>query len=183
MNKRAAKKIKTQQINRYINELKKVLEKEGLTKVLETELTKARLEISSIKHKRVKPFLKETTKLISFNLINIPKIIKSKQKKERKTLAFGYQSKRTQEQYLQQTKAEFINRFIKRIANTFPEATSDELAALQTKMVNMDIYAIDTILELIDNRVRDLYYESDAIFYSTSSEDLYENILKEFAII
>lgn len=98
-------------------------------------------------------------------------------------LAFGrrvqIKSHRTRGEYLSQAREKFINQFMDRLNERFPNAPKDEVAEIKNWLLAHDYVSISRLLKSLDDEYREMYYESSSIEYKAgkSMEDFINDFL------
>ena len=98
------------------------------------------------------------------------KIAKKRTKtKKQDTGGFGVKvvvkSHRTKAEYFRDNRLIFINQFMARLKEQFPDAPQDKVNAIYHWLQNHDSETIDLIMGLLDNTYREMYYESSTRYY------------------
>ena len=84
-------------------------------------------------------------------------------------------SHRTKEQWLTEARVNFINRFMDRIKERFPDISEEKYNFIKDWLFAHDQKEIDNVLKLLDEEFRDVYYES-AEKYRYEGRDMSEYI-------
>ena len=99
-------------------------------------------------------------------------------------LAFGrrveIKSHRTRAEYLSQAREGFINQFMDRLNERFPDAPQDEVEEIHNWLLTHDYVSISRVLKHLDDEYEEMYYESSSIEYKEgkSMEDFINDFLK-----
>lgn len=90
-------------------------------------------------------------------------------KAEQDTGGFGVKvvirSKRTRAEYFKAERLRFINQFMARLKEQFPDAPQDKVNAIHHWLYTHDSETIDLIMGLLDDTYREMYYESSTRYY------------------
>ena len=122
----------------------------------------------------------ETTKKVE--PIKTPEPIKSAKDTE-PPLAYGrkveIKSHRTRAEYLSQAREGFINQFMDRLNERFPDAPQDEVEEIHNWLLTHDYISISRLLKHLDDEYKEMYYESSSIEYKEgkSMEDFINDFL------
>lgn len=98
-------------------------------------------------------------------------------------LAFGrrvvIKSHRTRGEYLSQAREGFINQFMDRLNERFPNAPQDEVAEIKNWLLTHDYVSISRLLKHLDDEYQEMYYESSSREYKEgkSMEDFINDFL------
>ena len=98
-------------------------------------------------------------------------------------LAFGrkvvIKSHRTRGEYLSQAREKFIERFINRLNERFPNAPQDEVEEIKNWLLTHDYVSISRVLKYLDDEYKEMYYESSSTEYKEgkSMEDFINDFL------
>lgn len=98
-------------------------------------------------------------------------------------LAFGrrveIKSHRTREEYLSQAREGFIDQFMDRLNERFPDAPQDEVAEIHNWLLTHDFVSISRLLKSLDDEYQEMYYESSSREYKEgkSMEDFINDFL------
>ena len=98
-------------------------------------------------------------------------------------LAFGrrveIKSHRTRAEYLSQAREGFINQFMDRLNERFPNAPQDEVAEIKNWLLAHDYVSISRLLKHLDDEYQEMYYESSSREYKEgkSMEDFINDFL------
>lgn len=99
-------------------------------------------------------------------------------------LAFGrrveIKSHRTREEYLSQAREGFIDQFMDRLNERFPDAPQDEVAEIKNWLLTHDYVSISHLLKHLDDEYKEMYYESSSTEYKQgkSMEDFINDFLE-----
>ena len=99
-------------------------------------------------------------------------------------LAFGrkveIKSHRTRKEYLSQAREGFINQFMNRLNERFPDAPQDEVEEIHNWLLTHDYVSISRLLKNLDDEYKEMYYESSSTEYKEgkSMEDFINDFLK-----
>ena len=99
-------------------------------------------------------------------------------------LAFGrrveIKSHRTRGEYLSQAREVFINQFMDRLNERFPDAPQDEVAEIKNWLLTHDYVSISRLLKDLDDEYKEMYYESSSREYKEgkSMEDFINDFLE-----
>ena len=131
--------------------------------------------------KKTKPTKKtEPTKKVE--PIKAPEPAKSAKDTE-PPLAFGrkveIKSHRTRGEYLSEARANFIERFMDRLNERFPDAPQDEIEEIHAWLLTHDYVSIARLLKSLDDEYQEMYYESSSREYKEgkSMEDFINDFL------
>ena len=98
-------------------------------------------------------------------------------------LAFGrkveIKSHRTRGEYLSEARADFIERFMNRLNERFPDAPQDEVEEIHNWLLTHDYVSISRVLKHLDDEYKEMYYESSSREYKEgkSMEDFINDFL------
>ena len=98
-------------------------------------------------------------------------------------LAFGrrveIKSHRTRGEYLSEARASFIERFMDRLNERFPDAPQDEIEEIHAWLLTHDYVSIARLLKSLDDEYQEMYYESSSREYKEgkSMEDFINDFL------
>ena len=98
-------------------------------------------------------------------------------------LAFGrrvdIKSHRTRGEYLSEAREKFINQFMDRLNERFPDAPQDEVAEIKNWLLTHDYVSISRLLKHLDDEYKEMYYESSSREYKEgkSMEDFINDFL------
>lgn len=157
MNKRQAKKY-FKQINNTVEEhksgkLSNTKRIKHYTTVVRQTFPKPQIKIAK---KRVRPQSQWRKRLGSAPV-------------EQDTGGFGVKvvmrSKRTRAEYFKTDRLRFINQFMTRLKEQFPDAPQDKVNAIYNWLYTHDSETIDLIMGLLDDTFREMYYESASRYY------------------
>ena len=104
-------------------------------------------------------------------------------------LAFGRKVElkphRTREQYYREDRLRFINQFMERLLEVFPNASQEKVAEIHNWLLAHDSLEIDILLRRLGRSYQDMYYESDSMYHSEGGDmDKYiDDFLEEAQII
>ena len=99
-------------------------------------------------------------------------------------LAFGrkvdIKSHRTRKEYLSEARERFINQFMSRLNERFPDAPQDEVEEIHNWLLTHDYVSISRLLKHLDDEYKEMYYESSSREYKEgkSMEDFINDFLK-----
>lgn len=103
--------------------------------------------------------------------------------------AFGrrveLKSHRTREEYYRQDRLRFINQFMARLLEVFPNASQEKVAEIYNWLLAHDSLEIDILLRRLGRSYSEMYYESDSIYHGEGGDmDKYiDDFLEEAQII
>ena len=98
-------------------------------------------------------------------------------------LAFGrrvdIKSHRTRGEYLSEARERFINQFMDRLNERFPDAPQDEVEEIRNWLLTHDYVSISRLLKHLDDEYKEMYYESSSREYKEgkSMEDFINDFL------
>ena len=98
-------------------------------------------------------------------------------------LAFGrkvqIKSHRTRGEYLSEAREKFIERFMNRLNERFPDAPQDKVEEIHNWLLTHDYVSISRILKVLDDEYKEMYYESSSTEYKEgkSMEDFINDFL------
>ena len=99
-------------------------------------------------------------------------------------LAFGrrvdIKSHRTRAEYLSQAREGFINQFMDRLIERFPDAPQDQVEEIRNWLLTHDYVSISRLLKHLDDEYKEMYYESSSREYKEgkSMEDFINDFLE-----
>lgn len=102
--------------------------------------------------------------------------------------AFGRRvelKRRTREEYYRQDRLRFINQFMERLLEVFPNASQEKIAEIHNWLLAHDSLNIDILLRRLGRSYQDMYYESDSKYHSEGGDmDRYiDDFLEEAQMI
>lgn len=102
--------------------------------------------------------------------------------------AFGRRvelKRRTREEYYTQDRLRFINQFMERLLEVFPNASQEKIAEIHNWLLAHDSLNIDILLRRLGRSYQDMYYESDSKYHSEGGDmDRYiDDFLEEAQMI
>ena len=102
--------------------------------------------------------------------------------------AFGRRvelKRRTREEYYRQDRLRFINQFMERLLEVFPNASQEKIAEIHNWLLAHDSLNIDILLRRLGRSYQDMYYESDSMYHSEGGDmDRYiDDFLEEAQMI
>lgn len=104
-------------------------------------------------------------------------------------LAFGRKVElkphRTREEYYAQDRLRFINQFMERLLEVFPNASQEKVAEIHNWLLAHDSFKIDILLRRLGRSYSEMYYESDSKYHGEGGDmDKYiDDFLEEAQII
>lgn len=109
-------------------------------------------------------------------------------KEESVETAFGRRielKRRTREEYYMQDRLRFINQFMERLLEVFPNASQEKIAEIHNWLLAHDSLNIDILLRRLGRSYSEMYYESDSKYHFEGGDiDKYiDDFLEEAQII
>lgn len=92
---------------------------------------------------------------------------------------------RTREEYYRQDRLRFINQFMERLLEVFPNASQEKIAEIHNWLLAHDSLNIDILLRRLGRSYSEMYYESDSKYHFEGGDmDKYiDDFLEEAQII
>lgn len=206
---RAAQQAENYAINKYIRELEASLKAAGVREnKLKSELENLKQELKQTRSelKRAKATNKELraktgdliqkfdNKIKKLNKPSTPKISGKTDGSRTSSITrdkFGNVSitvekrpHRTKEEWLSENKSNFVNQFLTRLENDFPNANPKHMEQLKVNLDTLDAASIDAILSAVDEDFRTQYYESEALasYQGKGKEEFLDSLFAAFGI-
>lgn len=187
MNKRQAKKYKTKKVvDMMVNATtNSTVEEHKSGKLSNTKRIK---HYTTVVRQR---FPKPQVKIAKKRTRSVPqwrKRLGAAPKDESVETAFGRRvelKRRTREEYYRQDRLRFINQFMERLLEVFPNASQEKIAEIHNWLLAHDSLDIDILLRRLGRSYQDMYYESDSMYHSEGGDmDRYiDDFLEEAQMI